>query len=205
MVYLRESAAHAVAIHTEVSGSVDIVRTVDTGFADGEWHHLVVTSDGTDYYFYIDGQARTTTTEIGTNSGDWFADIAGRDNVIIGAEIHTSTLYHFGGSLSDIAVYNYPLTPDEVKAHYEAGLWTAVPPFNIAGVIYDDTGAPCQRIVRVYNRATGSLILETTSDPITGVYQVTTPAGDEVQRVVLDDSAGQIYNDIIDRILPGTN
>lgn len=73
---------------------------------------------------------------------------------------------------------------------------------SVSGVITDDTGAPCARVVRVLNRATGELLASTTSDPATGAYILSVPSGAEVQRIVLDDDAGTLYNDIIDRVIP---
>lgn len=73
---------------------------------------------------------------------------------------------------------------------------------SVSGIIYDDTGAPCARTVRLYDRSTGALVGSTTSNASTGAYSIA--AGiDEVQRIVLDDSGGTLYNDIIDRVIPG--
>jgi hypothetical protein len=217
------SAAKSTANFPYLYVTVSVEGAVHIGYANnsGQWggytsgdgvlvlnqyNHVVCTGTGTSYKVYVNGSEVALSFGGSTNIQPWFNSVSNSNTISIGNYLLNNANGGFlAATTSDIAVYNYPLTPDEVKAHYEAGLWSAVPPFNIAGVIYDDTGAPCQRIVRVYNRATGALILETTSDPITGVYQVNTTIGEEVQRVVLDDSAGQIYNDIIDRILPGTN
>lgn len=71
----------------------------------------------------------------------------------------------------------------------------------VSGVISDDTSTPCARTVRAYHRATGQLIAETTSDATTGAYSIACPPG-EIQRIVLDDDAGTLYNDILDRVIP---
>ncbi len=73
---------------------------------------------------------------------------------------------------------------------------------TVSGVIYDDANAVTARTVRVYARASGRLIGETTSDAGDGTYELDCP-DEEVQRVVLDDDAGTLYNDLIDRVLPG--
>ena len=76
--------------------------------------------------------------------------------------------------------------------------------FLVSGIITDDTGTPCARTVRLYDRATGAFIAETTSDASTGAYDFSDMVSDsEVQRIVLDDSAGTLYNDLIDRVIPG--
>lgn len=79
-------------------------------------------------------------------------------------------------------------------------------PLTVSGVIYDDTGAEADRTVRIYDRATGELLGETVSDSGDGTYSLAAPAVDdvpEVQRIALDDDAGTLYNDIIDRVIPG--
>lgn len=73
---------------------------------------------------------------------------------------------------------------------------------EVSGVIRDDAGAVCARTVRIVNRSTGALIASTTSDAGTGAYTLAAPSLDEVQRIVLDDSGGTLYNDIIDRVIP---
>lgn len=71
----------------------------------------------------------------------------------------------------------------------------------ISGNVYDDTGAGCVRTVRVYSRATGQLLGTTMSAAGTGAFSLAVPVG-EVQRVVLDDDGGTLYNDILDRVMP---
>lgn len=74
--------------------------------------------------------------------------------------------------------------------------------YSVSGVMSDDTGSECARIVRLYDRASGHLIGQTTSDAGDGAYAIEAPSG-EVQRVVLDDDAGTLWNDLIDRVIPG--
>jgi hypothetical protein len=90
--------------------------------------------------------------------------------------------------------------------------WTAnfTPPtapyrtYSVSGPTTDDPGTPCARTVRLYDRATGAFIAETTSDASTGAYDFSGMVSDaEVQRIVLDDSDGTLYNDLIDRVIPG--
>ena len=73
---------------------------------------------------------------------------------------------------------------------------------TVSGTVLDDTATPAARTVRLYNRATGALVGATISDGVTGEYSIAAPDL-EVDRIVLDDSGGSLYNDIIDRVLPG--
>lgn len=82
---------------------------------------------------------------------------------------------------------------------------TFIPPQltkGVSGVIKDDTDTECDRVVRIYRRSDGHLIGETISDAGDGTFALDAP-DEEVQRIVLDDDAGTLYNDLIDRVLPG--
>lgn len=73
---------------------------------------------------------------------------------------------------------------------------------QVSGVTRDAADAVCSRVVRAYNRATGALIGEATSDAGTGAYSMNLPITDEVNVVFLDDSGGTLYNDLIARVIP---
>ena len=76
---------------------------------------------------------------------------------------------------------------------------------QISGTVLDDSGAPAARFIRAIDRRTGLVLTTTTSDETTGDYALLVPVGSdvEIQRVALDDAAGTLYNDIIDRVFPG--
>jgi hypothetical protein len=76
---------------------------------------------------------------------------------------------------------------------------------TVAGVITDGSGNPAARTVRIYRRSNGSILAETASDPVTGAYSVALSVSDEIQRIVMTDdiAEGVLYNDIIDRVIPG--
>ena len=73
--------------------------------------------------------------------------------------------------------------------------------YTISGNVKDASGANTARTVRLYRRSDGMFIGSTTSDPSTGNYSVDSFYGGEMQRIVLDDDAGTLYNDLIDRVL----
>ena len=81
----------------------------------------------------------------------------------------------------------------------------AAPPLltkTVSGIVHDDANTAAARTVRANARASGRLVSETVSNAGTGAYELACP-DEEVQRVVLDDDAGALYNDLIDRVLPG--
>lgn len=101
----------------------DFVTTANS-FNDGEAHHVVATSNGSTIKVYVDGIERSLTITAGTNIGKWFEFTPQRDNITIGALTYSSgTFVYFDGLLQDIAVYNYALSPAQIKEHYYAGIF----------------------------------------------------------------------------------
>ncbi len=83
---------------------------------------------------------------------------------------------------------------------YVPGFGTVVT-YPISGNVKDASGANAARTVRIYRRSDGMYVGSTTSDPSTGNYSFDSFYGGEMQRIVLDDDAGTLYNDLIDRVL----
>ncbi len=94
----------------------------------GNWYYLVVTDDGTNFNFYINGVLATAPYP--ANSADFVANgdginsdgtasIGGLNggNFVI-AERTDDAFGAFNGSVEDTAVYNYALTPQQIQNHY---------------------------------------------------------------------------------------
>jgi len=99
------------------NGSATVLRT-DATFNDSTWHHACITSSGTAYSIYVDGVLQDCT---GTSNGLWFNDITSRDNIAVGAALYSSTGNYFPGSIDEVAVYDYPLSPQQIWRHYIEG------------------------------------------------------------------------------------
>ncbi len=113
----------------------------------GQWHHIAVTSDGSESIIYIDGQADAGSANTDTGTG-------------LGIGYHSGDP-HFDGIIDDVRIYNRALTAGEIqqlyqKAFIEAGegnidsnplFVDADGPDNIAGTLDDDlrllNGSPC--------------------------------------------------------------
>lgn len=68
----------------------DIVRG-DTALGDTE-HYVAVTSNGSAWALYVDGAAEGLTEHVGSNTGDWFADLGvGTHKVKIGSLTYKAT------------------------------------------------------------------------------------------------------------------
>lgn len=72
---------------------------------------------------------------------------------------------------------------------------------EISGTITDDTGAAAIRKIVAFPRAY-PIRTFTTDSAADGTYTLQVPAATEHSRIVLDDAAGHLYNDLIDRVIP---
>ena len=181
-------------------GSVSVVAANASTHTGSAWHHVAGVRDGTNIRLYLDG-VHIASAAIGTNTVN-----NSTRPLCIGTVMNDTGRepagYDFNGYIDDLRI-------SKGVARY-TGTGSFTPPAQahpngigeVAGVVYDDTGTPCARTVRAYRRDTGALIGSTTSDAGTGAYLITTPTLDEVQRIVLDDNAGTLYNDLIDRVIP---
>ena len=87
-----------------------------------------------------------------------------------------------------------------VPSGYAAG-FGVTPPYYISGVVKDHTGAPAARLVRAYNRTSGTLSGATTSNPDTGEYIIAVPDAGAHTVVFLDDEVGPVLNALVlDRV-----
>lgn len=99
---------------TQVGNGTDALEG-DTVFVANRWYHVALVSDGSSYKMYVDGVVETLAIILGSNTGDWFADMPNRDNITIGALKRASLDTRFKGSIGDVRVYNVDLTQDEIN------------------------------------------------------------------------------------------
>ncbi|MFZ3301207.1 MAG: LamG-like jellyroll fold domain-containing protein [Microgenomates group bacterium] len=106
------SGAPTFRLYNTVDGSYITVSAINS-IADGNWHHVVGTYDGTTISIYVDGQLNgTSTTKSGTQvtdstSGFW-----------IGAR---NSLLYFTGSIDEPFVTATTLTASQIKNMYQVG------------------------------------------------------------------------------------
>jgi len=117
---LYVSTANKITVTSVVGAVVDTVTTTNTLRA-GEWYKVSLASSGTAWKLLINGVEETLSVAVGSNSGNWFADITGRDNILIGALKHTSVSNFFNGQINDVKIYSKELSTAEVLADYNKG------------------------------------------------------------------------------------
>lgn len=80
---------------------------------DGEWHHVVVTHNGTTMKFYVDGTL---------DNADTVATTTTLGALTIGTVAYGDR--NWNGALDDVRIYNTELTSEQVTALYNAGAGT---------------------------------------------------------------------------------
>jgi Concanavalin A-like lectin/glucanases superfamily len=99
-------------------------NAVSTVIPDGNWHHLVGVCDqvNSNLYLYVDGRLSASTPDSGgiRTTPNLYMNIGSRQSSASG-----SYDLQYGGSISDVAVYNYALSAAQVQNHY---LTAGIPP-----------------------------------------------------------------------------
>ena len=80
---------------------------------DGTWHYLVLSYDGANVRYYVDGQL---TGSIANTDPIYYTGTG----IAIGEDGDCGCSY-FNGSIAEVAVYNHALSADRVSAHFAAG------------------------------------------------------------------------------------
>ena len=99
---------------TNGSGTASYNSFDTSGFVwDNDWHHVVVTGDGTNVKFYIDGVESNGSVGIGSLAT---SDIT--SPLSLADFTHTSQLDTLEGGLQNVTIYDTTLTPSEISSLY---------------------------------------------------------------------------------------
>lgn len=110
------SGSSALGVYLAGTDSEDW-RRGRTMVAPGEWHHAAFTFDGRDIRIYLDGRLDGLFPTNGSMV------IRPDDQGCIGRYPYAAPGYQapLDGFVDELAVYDRPLTPDEIAAHYRLG------------------------------------------------------------------------------------
>lgn len=94
--------------------------TSTTEVADGRWHHVVVTYQGTTVSIYVDGVREDQQTASITHA-------AAGGGYYIGVQITSGVgLNYYNNDVDNVGLYNRALNPDEIKRLYQLGGTTKI-------------------------------------------------------------------------------
>ncbi len=104
--------------------------------ADGEWHHVAVTFDGSTARTYVDGVAGNYLNRTGTVTTNSYDINIGR---------FPNDIYYFDGDIDDVRIYRKALTLDEIREIYGAeGVGPLIGHWNLDDMegssAFDDSG-----------------------------------------------------------------
>ncbi|WP_228044363.1 LamG-like jellyroll fold domain-containing protein [Streptomyces ferrugineus] len=100
-----------------VSGATPIVSP--QAVTDNEWHHVVLSADGTTQSLYLDGVKVGSLDGAIVDQSRTYAYIGGGYGSSGWMGLPADT-YYFTGDIDEVALYRKPLTADQVSAHYRA-------------------------------------------------------------------------------------
>ena len=86
---------------------------------DGQWHHALVTYDGSFQRLYIDTTLISSSAITGNITSNSNATLLGRDTT-------GASNYNFNGLMDDVRIYNRALSPQEISQLYSMGAATKI-------------------------------------------------------------------------------
>lgn len=114
--------------HLDTSGGgnniLGYTTSTRTELFDGEWHHICIISNGSDYTLYLDSNEKTLTVGAGSDNGDWLNDLTGLDVGRIGCRNYNSlgNDRFFNGEIDEVAIWSRPLSQFEILELYNNGV-----------------------------------------------------------------------------------
>jgi hypothetical protein len=104
-----------------ITNNSGTVETTQSSFAidNGNWRHVVATSDGTSRKLFIDGSEDTSAT--GTNTGTWIGDLSTKTACTIGGMRRSADTVNsfFNGNIDELAVWDSALSASQVTNIYK--------------------------------------------------------------------------------------
>lgn len=130
--------------------------------------------------------------------------VPGKGNMVLGAGFYNGNVADYAGvSMAHVAFFSRALTSSEISRLYSVAM-SNTGYTKITGTVRDGAGVGVARVVRVYSRADGRLLGNTTSAS-DGTYACPLFGGEleEVFVIALDDDSAPDYNAaIVDKQVP---
>lgn len=98
----------------------------DTSITTGTWNHVAYSCNGTNLFFYVNGQSAGSVPFTFTNDQHY---------VFIGTRFASSVNEHWNGDLDEVLIYSRALPQSEIQSLYEYTDQQSVARFN-KGIIY---------------------------------------------------------------------
>lgn len=156
-------------VYLRLNGAVGTAGEIisKTLLAADTWYHIVATYDGANQYLYINGvldNKKAFTDNINDSASD---------SLKIG--VYYTTDYPFLGTIDEVKVYPYVLSPAEIKTEYNRGavMMLGVAPTSTATSGMDPGGAPPVGWWKM-DEGSGTLVMDATGNGNNGTLSGTT-------------------------------
>lgn len=114
-----ESATNKFHIYSNTGTAYSLYG--NTTISVGNWYHVVVTQDASNYKMYVNGVLQTLT---GTNGGAWFNDVTTPDVWVIGHRPYAVDSF-WDGLIDEFSYWNKTLNSTEISELYNSGAPTS--------------------------------------------------------------------------------
>lgn len=150
------------------TGSIQVFENV----ADNEWHHAVLTVDGTDYRAYLDGQLKETKSgSYNPSAEDLYVGFAEKTASACGNNNSTNTT----GSIDELKIYDGTLTDSQINDIYNQGIITST------------VASTANQGIKLYpNPSNGTVRIESTQS---GSFRILSSTGLEIQKGEIENSS----------------
>jgi len=99
---------------------------------DGQWHHVVLTATHSEQKLYVDGQEKDSTTLAQASHGGHLGHVYIGTGRWTGRPATSGTYGYFNGSIAEVALFDRPLTPDQVTTLNATGKTPTRPLTSVA-------------------------------------------------------------------------
>ena len=166
---IRMNTQNAAGTSNIVEGSSNI--------CDGSRKTIHVKSSGTAWSISVNGVPETLSVIQGANTGDWFADVTLRDNIVIGARTNSSSTGAYAiAEMAQHRIYSRELSDAECATNHARG-WKA-PASDTTGLVFDlpcteGTSNPVDTVGAITMTVTGATWVEGLVDRSTNALALT--------------------------------
>jgi len=115
---LRFTGTDVLAFEGYKTSNVFNISYTSSTMSDGNWHYAVATWDGTSNANGVKIYVDNNMVSQGTSSADTFTSLVGYYQKIGSLSCNA---HYFNGQIDDVRVYNYVLTPTQIKTIYNNG------------------------------------------------------------------------------------
>ncbi|MBU4452413.1 MAG: LamG domain-containing protein, partial [Nanoarchaeota archaeon] len=147
-------------LQADIANATEGIATSQMSISKDAWHHTAITYNGTDFKLYLDGNLSDTKNVTGILRKD-------SNPLFIGNRFDLKR--NFSGNVDEVKIWNRALSPEEINASYNAGVYRLYHNFtNTPDGIYNYTAYAQDLAGNVNQTATKQVVID--ANPPYGIY-----------------------------------